>query len=572
MRDVWRRLGRDDAINAIVVSSVVALQFVGSFITATVAIVGREWLFAACSAVSVAAVALMFVVGKFVVARLPERCRPGAVLVVFQSAALVRAIMFDTLLLQLNFIESSELAWRVYGSQSNVFLCAIVVSSLVTMARDYSERNSALVTSISDLQARQDGIDARATERKAALIASIRQQFDAAISRLDGVDPRGDSVRLRALIDDVVRPLSHRLGRGLTATTDTPSTTPETRISWSAVVRRALSTNPFHPVLFTLWLSLTGIQVMAGVAGAAVAGPFLITVVFMSVWFLSARLLWPMITGRSGLVTRGVIFTVLVSLSAPPLSLTAQALTGFAFFTPRFVLGESIYVAVICWAITLVAAVRALLRHTNAELTAVTSALSRRLITENLALRHFEAGVSRVLHGPVQDAVAASIRRLQNVDVGTLSAEEWAAIRQPIDDALTQLDEPPTPVTEIDSRLASLVALWSGVVEISVDADATTLETLRCDSTTASAVLEIMREAVSNAIRHGDAQNITVALHWHEGDIVIDVVNDGRPVADDATPGIGTLLLEEWAVTWSRSNTPEGVQVSARVPLTQPDR
>lgn len=83
--------------------------------------------------------------------------------------------------------------------------------------------------------------------------------------------------------------------------------------------------------------------------------------------------------------------------------------------------------------------------------------------------------------------------------------------------------------------------------------------------TTSSIVLELTREAVSNAIRHGDAGRIEISVTadpLHQ-DIHLRVTNDGQLLPDDLVEGVGTRLLEDMTLEWTRANDNRHVTVFA---------
>jgi hypothetical protein len=47
----------------------------------------------------------------------------------------------------------------------------------------------------------------------------------------------------------------------------------------------------------------------------------------------------------------------------------------------------------------------------------------------------------------------------------------------------------------------------------------------------------------------------------------VSVVNDGLPLPDEGADGVGTYLLSQLSVEWSRVNLARGVRLTARVPL-----
>jgi hypothetical protein len=145
MREVWRRLGRTDSINWIVITVVATLQFVGSFVITNSNAAGRELLFVGCVVLSVLVVIVMLLFTRYVIIpRVTEKARPFVIIVMLQLTAFTRSIVFDQLLVSQDMSTPDMLLSRIYGSQFNIFVAGIVVSSLVSMARDFSENNKSL--------------------------------------------------------------------------------------------------------------------------------------------------------------------------------------------------------------------------------------------------------------------------------------------------------------------------------------------------------------------------------------------------------------------------------------------
>jgi two-component sensor histidine kinase len=571
MKEIWRRLGRTDAINWIVITVVAALQFVGTFVITNSNYAGREALFLAFVLASVLVVVAMLLAARYaLIPFVPMRARPPVILLVFQATAIARALVFDSLLVGFQMSSDDLLLSRIYGSQSAIFVTGIVVSSLVSMARDFSENNQKLVLALEDLRATQETLKTRFRERRLTLVSSIRSQLDAALSSLTGTNMTSDAKSLTSLIDDVVRPISHRLGREFTAGSDEATTPPPTRIRWSSVIRYSLESNPIHPVWLSLWTAFITPQVIAASAGPNFWLPYVSAVLGFALWFAIARFAWQLLHRPLGIPARGVVFSLLMLTTPLVVNLPLQLAFGLPFFNLRVVIAAALYFLVMAWALALVIAVANLLKSTNRELLAATHQLRRQLITDNVNARHFEQAVSQVLHGPIQDAIAASLKRITSLpEDGSSTTSEGAIIRHHIEGALELLDESPSTNYSVDDAIHKLSALWSGVVEISCRCDEVTTDKLREAQTTSSIVIEILREAVSNAIRHGDATriSITVALVEPNSDVHIAVTNNGAPLPKDATSGIGSRLLRDMTLSWSRQNLRGSVVLNAVVPL-----
>jgi hypothetical protein len=571
MKQIWLRLGRTDAINWIVIAVVATLQFVGSFVITNANPSGRELLFVGSIAVSVVVVILILLFTRYaVIPFIPLKARPIVLLVMLQVAAVARAVAYDYFLVTFDFAPEGMLFSRVYASQFNIFVAGIVVASLVAMARDFSESNEKLSHTLGELQAAQEDVESRLTNRRTALLASIRSQLESALSAVRGLNVSSDTQHLKSMIDDVVRPISHRLGREFSATTEEKVAGLGARIRWSSVTRYALETNPVHPVWLTLWTAFVSFQVISTAAGEDFALPYISAVVMFGLWFTASRFVWEKTANKLGVLARALSFSALMMATPLIVNSLIELEFGLQFFNGRVVISAALYFLVMAWSLALVIAVSGLLKKTNLELLEATTRLRRRLVTDNVSALHFERAVSHVLHGPIQDAIAASLKRIQSMPPDALPGDSEAeVIRNHIDDALLLLNDSPIRNYSIEHAVKGLAALWSGLVEINVNIDKKTVEVLESAQTTSSIVIEVVREAVSNAIRHGDATKIDIDVKYDQlqADIHITVKNNGKLLAAETTTGIGTKLLTDMTLEWSRENQPEGVELRAVVPL-----
>jgi len=88
------------------------------------------------------------------------------------------------------------------------------------------------------------------------------------------------------------------------------------------------------------------------------------------------------------------------------------------------------------------------------------------------------------------------------------------------------------------------------------------------------AIFRIASEALVNASRHAHATECTIRLHA-DGQLRLTVLDDGRGIAEDATPGIGLCVMRERAAELGgqctvRSLADHGTEVVAVLPLPSP--
>lgn len=247
-----------------------------------------------------------------------------------------------------------------------------------------------------------------------------------------------------------------------------------------------------------------------------------------------------------------------------------QELFDLEMFVPRLVIAEALYFLGTTWALALVITSKNMLQTTNTELLATQEELSRLVAQENAAARRIEERVSRVLHGPIQDAIALSLRRLHQLPADyVLTDLDLHELREPITKALSLLEGSQEQLDELEETLDELVALWSGDVQIDVTLEAAARDALSASEEVQGISVEIIREAISNAIRHGNAAAIAIILS-HDvpaRDIVLTVTNNGMPLPSSLTPGVGTRFLQDFSHNWTRLNVDGAVVLTARVPL-----
>lgn len=155
---------------------------------------------------------------------------------------------------------------------------------------------------------------------------------------------------------------------------------------------------------------------------------------------------------------------------------------------------------------------------------------------------------SLVIHGTVQAALTAALTRLNSPlvdsDLGNL-------VQKDLDRAVTALNKTEPAEVKLNSALNELVETWQGVCDIGVEIDAELKKIISSDSRLSMCVNEILKEAVSNAVRHGDARSASISLKQIDSAVLeVLVRNDGLRPSGNARKGLGTALLNELTLEW----------------------
>ena len=121
--------------------------------------------------------------------------------------------------------------------------------------------------------------------------------------------------------------------------------------------------------------------------------------------------------------------------------------------------------------------------------------------------------------------------------------------------------------------MKELIATWQGVCDIEVEVSAELKKIISRDVRLSMCVNEILKEAVSNAVRHGDAQKAWVRVGAPSGGVVeLSVANDGLAPMTGGRRGVGSGLLDELTVDWSLGYDQNNGQtiLRARLPFSTP--
>jgi signal transduction histidine kinase len=175
---------------------------------------------------------------------------------------------------------------------------------------------------------------------------------------------------------------------------------------------------------------------------------------------------------------------------------------------------------------------------------------------------------SLVIHGTVQASLTAALTRLNAPDADKKTLD---AAKKDLDRAMEALSAPPISKINFAPAIKELVSTWQGVCDIEVEVSPELKKVISRDVRLSMCVNEILKEAVSNAVRHGDAQKAWVSVGAPSGGVIeLSVANDGFAPMTGGRRGIGSGLLDELTVDWSLGYDQDKSQtiLRARLPFS----
>ncbi|MFM5968864.1 MAG: hypothetical protein ACKOQ8_07510, partial [Micrococcales bacterium] len=372
--------------------------------------------------------------------------------------------------------------------------------------------NQRIETQRAELAGRVQGILAPA-------IAAVRAQLANAAASKEVLNT------LNHTVDEVVRPLSHSIANADAVDIESAQGAKKAKrwaISiWHPVEAKRVVIPQLSAILITISSLPAAVAIKPGPGGFSIAlvqGVTTLIVLSLLRLILSRAVLPLALAGL--LVTATFVlaeFFVVLILGELGLHITrAQAIDVCWFgliFGLFFAVGQSVQTA------------RGVALAELGKITESLAILVSRLRQEIWLNNRRMAGV---LHGPVQAALYAAGMKLSGSKA--VSLELITEVERDIASALERLDsEHRLEGEDFAETLNQIVSLWRGCCEISVFTTDECSQALYADRNAAACVVEVVQEAISNAIKHGRASNASVMISLVSPKLAeVRVRNDGK--------------------------------------------
>ena len=368
---------------------------------------------------------------------------------------------------------------------------------------------------------------------------------------------------LHDLASTVVRPISHEAARQAQAE---PVRASVSRwVAYRAVMVDAVTVDPFRPDWLALLLFpsilMTAIRAYGPIPGILGAGS--IVLLAACVLLIGRRFLTPRLH-RWAASWRFVVVIGVWALAAVASALPVAISSGWEISPERSwaVFGVPLlaYVPITCAGIAVGTAIStAWALDEDARASRIASLTwQTRLDEQRTWVTRRQWG--RHLHGSVQSALTSTALL---IEMQLRSGADPSAVadqaRERLSPVLLASAEPPPETTvDVEEVLGGITAVWSRVASIRVTLDSAAHADLAVDSAAAERVVEIVREGLSNAIRHGHAREVHIDVVTDGGGAVDVSIRDDGAWTSRAGTGLGSALLDEWCLTWERQRTGAG--------------
>lgn len=147
-----------------------------------------------------------------------------------------------------------------------------------------------------------------------------------------------------------------------------------------------------------------------------------------------------------------------------------------------------------------------------------------------------------IIHGSVQSALTVAAAKLVSDQAGEMIAEA----RHSLESALESIRNPKQAVGGVLQRMEEIAETWRGVCDFEYRLAPSVVKLLDETEVQGTCLVEISKELVNNASRHGGATKIWLkAFPTSMGDIEVIAGNNGKPFPSHAAAGTGMVLFAE---------------------------
>jgi signal transduction histidine kinase len=491
--------------------------------------------------------------------------RPLWTSIAFLTAGAARGLSIFFLGDALGIMSPEEFWYRLVGGPLFVYGSISVLAILQGSRNRHLKTLAALELEKSELDELRGGIRERIRSQRKDLITRVQVQLGPLFQEMEestSSPANKISQKLTDFVDAVVRPLSHNIGQ---------ESSFETRASDLSKKASRVKVKPQY--FFKISVGMTIIPELSTFAAASLViasttmifpnAVALATVLSLLAVYISTLTLKKLLKSLILITPVAFVVSLVVGIISSLFLYLLLMVFGLVLASAQLIqfAAAQVLVAAISFAIQLQRTRRL---SSEQEMTGVVKNLEilNSQLRQELWLNRRK--IASVLHGSVQSALYASAMRLAKVD--SPSPAELQSVRDDLNAAISKLDSLETGES-IDEILKQIIEVWDGVVEIKSPAISADLSSALAKNQAASACLaEVIREAVSNAVKHGAAKRIQLEVEKTAKNLISVVVsNDGKPLSKQADTGYGSSILDEVALNWSLESSGELTLLRAQI-------
>ena len=481
-----------------------------------------------------------------------------------------RGWVLAELLYYLKITPVLDLRYRVFIAVLSMLFATTLLWSGYSSVYSHHERRRDLLSERNKLLMLEQSLQQSASQLDSSASENIRASIFKGLA-LEVMEPADVFLnRLRATSDDIVRPLSHALLINSKDWKSPVSPKFNIKISWREVIRSAADPQRIHPKLLLVFLSILSAPSNFVNGGLQYGIVGLLTFLFVGPPIIlgAKKIAIAVSKGRSEAI-RIIAFIAVLPIAGFLLGVTTLVYTIGHPNPYQYIIEGPLFVL-------LLTAIFAVLETSREQALAIEKDLRQN--TEDLQWmiarareqhRQTERTLAHALHGRLQAVLASAIIRIeQSISSNAQTTELLKGIKKELGETITNLNMRDLNSESVKTIINLIQNNWAGVSEIDFKLSNETEQALLSDPLCLAALNDLLPELIFNAIRHGKAPHITVSIKLNDSrKVEVEVIDDGSfSIAADRN-SVGTKLLDEATISWTRERLENRTVVHLLLPI-----
>jgi signal transduction histidine kinase len=499
----------------------------------------------------------------------PTRLSLALVIMGYILAGAVRGAVLQDALFRLGAAGTAYSSYRLIGGVVVMTTGLIWAALAFGLKTAWGAKRSTLRNTKKRLEAILEASETRLELEASDTLSTIESMLQTALIPELAVSPQIVLTRLQALINDTLRPLSESLSASrprlelvrLGATSD--------KFRWSTVLSHLRLRDSSRPFTISTILSVLAVNGFVKYVPEVGVLPMLcLSILSIGSTLAIARYFIARLVDQlpAGVRVPAVFLSLFASGFGGGLAVLSLA------NNPAVAYPLSVNAGV---AAALIGSLFGINRAANVEINSIETQLSNyeyqlRWTIAALNAQHWlqKKQFARKLHGPIQSEVAAAAIRIErSLSTGEVTESGEQAL-QSLKDRLAKILNDTRNTSDVRPVLAEISETWHGLCDIYVDLSRELETLLKQDPVCVETVLEITREACSNAIRHGSANEIHLGFSREGDDLIrVEVANNGSKNSTSNRRGMGSAYLEDCTFNHDLVTGESGTVLTATVPI-----
>lgn len=499
---------------------------------------------------------LLYVSAKLTT-RLSASTRSLVVAIMVLPLTALRGLM---LALIFTYIRGDDLDAIFYRSASSIMVIGLPIllaAVVLHQIRGYSRSRERLLSEKERVHKLSDETKQQIEELTNFRVNAVKDLVLASLPNLSNTTNQQTIEAIGNTVENVVRPLSHQLEKEAGIVVREIETKSNTRIDWAEALKSAFLGVNISPRLIAISFVVTASTRLIFFQ-TPLEALYLLTLAFIGPWILLRGLKRILIRITPAVAKPWLwLFFVLgvlaigqlVGIATLPASTNSPEPLSLVFQAPFYLFGITVLLA-------LANSTRAEAALANQRLEETTTELSwevTRVLDEH---RQLKRRLAKALHGPIQTQLMSSVIRLgKSGEAGDQTVEEirtWLTKEfANIESALRSGESRnPSNLKEIFTELGET---WEGLAIIELRGTPEDSHRLETDPRLMVTLGELVPELAFNSIKHGLATSVVFEIQIPDPKTLLLTCQDnGTRPPESSRVGLGTKLLDECAIRWSR--------------------